>query len=302
VSTQIKVGQSLVNSKPRKPQPKKLWVIFLLVVLAIASGGLGAGLAFVMTSRPFQQKALSAEELAVFGNSDMAAPTLGLPALTRSVNVLVLGTIVLNTDLPGAPEPPKGEPMVQVNSSLNGQSDAMILVRFDPISQKVTALSIPRDSQVNIPDLGVRKINAANFVGGAALSAQVVSKLAGDIRIDRFVRVNVGGSGQLIDALGGVDVYVPKRMRYQDDSQGLYINLNQGQQHLDGSKAIQYMRYRHDELGDIGRVQRQQTFFRDLIEQKFNLANITRIPDIMGVLKQNIDTNLSVQEIGRAHV
>jgi polyisoprenyl-teichoic acid--peptidoglycan teichoic acid transferase len=297
VSTQFKVGQSLVKSQQGKKPPQKLWVVFLLVTLAIASGGFGATLAFVMASKPFQQKTLSPEELAVFGNSDMAAPTLGLPDLTRSVNILILGTIVLSTDLPGSVDPPKGEYMPQVSSSLDGQSDAMLLVRFDPITTKVTVLSIPRDSQVQIPNLGVRKINAANYVGGAALSAQVVSKLTGDIRIDRYIRVNVGGFGQLIDALGGVNVYVPKRMKYQDDSQHLYINLNQGQQHLDGNKAIQYMRYRHDELGDIGRVQRQQAFFRDLIDQKFNLANITRTPQIMSVLKQNIDTNLSVQEM-----
>jgi hypothetical protein len=86
-------------------------------------------------------------------------------------------------------------------------------------------------------------------------------------------------------------------MKYQDDSQRLYINLNAGQQKLNGSKAIQYMRYRHDDLGDIGRVQRQQSFFRAFIEQKLKPESITKFPEILAIVKDNIDTNLSVEEV-----
>ncbi|AFY74653.1 transcriptional attenuator, LytR family [Synechococcus sp. PCC 7502] len=288
-------GNQNSDKRRTKGSPKfKVFVFFL--ILALISGGIGAALAFFMSSKPFQQRALNSAEAGTF-NSDIASATLGLPALTRPVNVLVLGTIVLSSDLPGAADLPKPEYLAQTSSSLDGQSDAMILVHLDPVTQKVTALSIPRDSRVEIPGYGVQKINAANYVGGAVLSAKTVSKLAGDVTIDRYVRVNVEGFGQLIDALGGIEIYVPKRMKYQDDSQHLYINLNQGQQLLDGTKAIQYMRYRHDELGDIGRVQRQQAFFRALIAQKLKLETITRIPDILTVIKQNLDTNMSVQEL-----
>jgi hypothetical protein len=92
-------------------------------------------------------------------------------------------------------------------------------------------------------------------------------------------------------------MYVPKKMKYQDDSQHLYINLNAGQQKLNGSKAIQYMRYRHDDLGDIGRVQRQQAFFRAFIDQKLKPEAITKFPEILAIVKDNIDTNLSVEEV-----
>ncbi len=282
------------NQKTRASSRLKSALFLIFVVLI--SGGLGATLAFLMSSKPFQQKSLTAAEAETF-NSDIATATLGLPVLTRPVNVLVLGTIVLSSDLPGAASLPQPKYLAEIDSSLEGQSDAIILIQLDPAAKKITALSIPRDSRVPISGYGIQKINAANYVGGAALSAQTVSNLTGNIKIDRYLRVNVQGFGQLIDALGGVEIYVPKRLKYQDDAQHLYINLNQGQQLLDGNKAIQYMRYRHDELGDLGRVQRQQAFFRALISQKFKLETAGRIPEILTVLKQNLDTNLTVQEL-----
>lgn len=283
------------NKQKSKIPPKFRAGIFFLVI-ALISGSIGAAIAILMSSKPFQQRALTSAEAGTF-NSDIATATLGLPELTRPVNLLIMGTIVLTSDLPGAGNLPQPKYLAQSSSSLDGQSDAMILVRLDPTTKKVTALSIPRDSRVEIPGYEVQKINAANYLGGAVLSAKTVSKLAGDISIDRYMRVNVEGFGQLIDALGGVEIYVPKRMKYQDDSQHLYINLNQGLQLLDGNKSIQYMRYRHDELGDIGRVQRQQAFFRAIIAQKLKLETITKIPDVLAVVKQNLDTNMSVQEI-----
>ncbi|MFN9648488.1 MAG: LCP family protein [Pseudanabaena sp.] len=288
----------------RKPKSKKNFLshklkLFLLLFVALISGGLGAGLAFVLSSRPFQQRQLSVDEAAVFNrNSDsMTSAIAGVPTLTRPVNILVLGTIMLTSDLPDAQSKPKGKYLAEVDNNLNGMSDAMLLIRFDPTTQKVAVLSIPRDSRVNIQGVGTTKINFANYAGGASLSAQTVSQVLGDIPIDRYIRFNVNGFGKLVDALGGIDIYVPKKLKYQDDSQHLYINLNAGQQKLNGSKAVQYMRYRHDDLGDIGRVQRQQAFFRAFIDQKLNPEFITKFPEILAIVKDNIDTNLSVEEV-----
>jgi LCP family protein required for cell wall assembly len=279
------------NSNPRRRLP------LVIAGLSFLSCSLGAAFAIFMTSKPLQQSALSAKEKAIFGDDALTAGVVGVPKLTRPVNILVLGTIVLTSDLPGTNESTPGKYLAQVNSTLDGHSDAMLLVRFDPATNKITALSIPRDSRVYIEEVGYGKINSANYVGGAALAAQTVSEVLGDITIDRYIRVNVGGFSQLIDALGGVEVYVPKRMKYQDDSQHLYINLNAGMQHLDGNKAVQYMRFRHDDLGDIGRIQRQQTLLRAIFEQKLNLETVGRIPEIIKVLKKNIDTNLKMEEL-----
>ncbi|WP_434688567.1 LCP family protein [Pseudanabaena minima] len=294
-----KSGLSNKSSKPKTASFKHKWTLFIVLFVALLSGGLGAGLAFVLSSRPFQQRQLSADEAAVFNrNADgMTSAIAGVPTLTRPVNILVLGTIILTSDLPDAQSKPKGKYFAEVEDNLNGMSDAMLLIRFDPSNKKVSVLSIPRDSRVDIQGVGKTKINFANYAGGAALSAQTVSQVLGDVPIDRYIRFNVNGFGKLIDALGGVEVYVPKKMKYQDDSQRLYINLNAGQQKLDGSKAIQYMRYRHDDLGDIGRVQRQQAFFRAFIDQKLKPEAITKLPEILTIVKENIDTNLSVEEV-----
>lgn len=287
------------SSKTKKSFLSYKWTLFIVLFVALLSGGLGAGLAFVLSSRPFQQRQLSTNEAAVFNrNSDsMTSAIAGVPTLTRPVNILVLGTIMLTSDLPDAQSKPKGKYLAEVDNNLNGMSDAMLLIRFDPATKKVAVLSIPRDSRVNIQGVGTTKINFANYAGGASLSAQTVSQVLGDISIDRYIRFNVNGFGKLIDALGDVDIYVPKKMKYQDDSQHLYINLNAGQQKLNGSKAIQFMRYRHDDLGDIGRVQRQQAFFRAFIDQKLKPEIIIKFPEILAILKDNIDTNLSVEEV-----
>lgn len=278
---------------------KKRWLLTVLIAVGLISGTLGASLALVLSSRPLQQSKLSPEEQALFNQNaeSMTSASVGLPTLTRPVNILVLGTILLNSDLPDAAQKPKPKYLEEVRGNLNGMSDAMLMMRFEPTSKKFTVLSIPRDSRINLQGYGNIKINAANYLGGASLSAQAVSQMLGDVTIDRYIRVNVDGFGKLIDAMGGVDVYVPKRMKYQDDSQHLYINLKPGQQRLNGAKAVQYMRYRYDELGDIGRVQRQQTFFRAFVEQKLNVEAISKLPEVLSILKDNIDTNLSVEEI-----
>jgi LCP family protein required for cell wall assembly len=141
------------------------------------------------------------------------------------------------------------------------------------------------------------KINAANVEGGPAMAAKVVSDLLDGVGIDRYAVINVQGVQSLIDALGGIDLYVPKDMHYRDDSQHLYINLKKGQQHLNGDQALQYLRFRYDAYGDIGRIQRQQAFFRAMMEQCLNPGTITRLPEITKVIRSHVDTNLSMEEL-----
>ncbi len=95
-------------------------------------------------------------------------------------------------------------------NSLEGLTDTMLLLRFDPQRQKLTMLSIPRDTRTDIEGYGEKKINEANALGGPALTAETVSHLLDGVAIDRYIRINVQGVEKLIDALGGVTVYVPK--------------------------------------------------------------------------------------------
>ncbi len=275
------------------------WIgaVLSLIGVAMISAMAGALLAFSFNSTPLMQRPLSAAEQRVFGQDTISTQgVFQLPKLTRPVNILVLGVKVLTTDLK---EPPANAPVgyhALVNS-LEGLTDTMMLIRFNPATQQLVVLSLPRDTQVPIEGYGTEKLNAANYYGGPALAAKTVSQLLGSTPIDRYIRINVQGVEKLIDALGGVTVYVPQDMKYQDDSQHLYINLKAGKQHLNGDKTLQLLRFRYDENGDIGRIQRQQMVIRAMKEQALNPVTIARLPQILKVVQSHIDTNLSVEEL-----
>jgi LCP family protein required for cell wall assembly len=258
----------------------------------------GALLAVSLSTTPLMQRQLSPAEAAVFEDDSIATGmNVRLPELTRPVNILVLGIKVLSTDLDNPPPETRQLGYQATVNSFEGLSDTMLLLRFDPEAKKLSLLSIPRDTRTWIDSYGLRKINDANVFGGPALSAKSVSELLGGVGVDRYVRINVQGVGKLVDALGGVTVYVPHDMKYQDDSQHLYINLKAGKQHLNGDQALQLLRFRYDENGDIGRIQRQQMLMRALMEQTLNPTTLTRLPKILGVIQSNLDTNLSVEEL-----
>ncbi|MBE9068380.1 LCP family protein [Leptolyngbya cf. ectocarpi LEGE 11479] len=276
--------------------PKWAWLTVALASVATISAGTGALLAVSMNSQPLLQSQLSPEEAAVFSEGDpiLSNSSLRLPRLTRPVNILVLGVKVLTSDL----DDPLGEDVgyhALVNS-FEGLSDTMLLLRFNPRTGQLVVMSVPRDTRALVSGV-LTKINEANLDGGPALTAEALSDLLGGVAIDRYVRINVQGVEKLIDALGGVTVNVPKDMKYQDDSQHLYINLKAGRQTLDGDQALQFLRFRYDNHGDIGRVQRQQTMMRAVIEQTLNPATIARLPKILSVIQSHVDTNLSVEEL-----
>jgi LCP family protein required for cell wall assembly len=301
-------NQSQSTHLNRKPyQPKKIrkknkkhrfawvWLGLGMSSVAMLSATAGAWLAVSLSSTPLMRSKLSPEEASVFAQDDLTRTNLNLPELTRPVNILVMGTKVLTSDLDRKPKKDLGYHAL-VNS-LDGLADVMLLVRFDPNENRLVMLNIPRDTRAFVEGVGTTKLNEANYYGGPSLAAKSISELLGGVTIDRYVRVNVQGVEKLIDTLGGVTVYVPKDMEYQDDSQHLYIDLEKGKQHLDGDEALQFLRYRHDGLGDIGRIQRQQMMMRAMVQQTLKPSTVTRLPKILSVIQDHIDTNLSVEEL-----
>jgi LCP family protein required for cell wall assembly len=282
----------------RRRVPRLLGLGIALAGVAGVSGVAGAFLAMSLSAAPLQQQQLSATDAGVF-NQDApisAGGNLRLPRLTRPVNILVLGVKVLTTDVDEVPPELQGVGYHALVNSFDGLSDSMLLLRFNPQTEQLVVLSLPRDTRTYVRGR-LTKLNEANRDGGPALAAESVSDLLGGVAIDRYVRINVQGVEKLIDALGGVTVNVPEDMKYQDDSQHLYINLKAGEQTLDGNKALQFLRFRYDSQGDIGRIQRQQMFMRALAEQTLNPATIARLPKILSVIQSNVDTNLSVEEL-----
>lgn len=295
------------NSLPKKARSKKrkqaplariISLGIALVGVASISATAGALLAVSLSSTPLLQENLSAEEAQVFNQDEaiLSGGNLRLPRLTRPVNILVLGTKVLTTDVEDVPPELEDVGYHALVNSFDGLSDTMLLLRFNPQTEQLVVLSLPRDTRTYVRGR-LTKLNEANREGGPALTAQTVSDLLGGVGIDRYVRINVQGVEKLVEALGGVTVDVPKDMKYTDESQHLYINLKAGEQHLDGDQALQFLRYRYDDKGDIGRIQRQQMMMRAIIEQALNPTTIARLPKILSVIQSHVDTNLSVEEL-----
>ena len=182
-------------------------------------------------------------------------------------------------------------------TDLVGRTDTMLLARVDPAAESINVMSIPRDTRVEIPGYGIDKINQANVEGGAELAAQTVSYNFNQVEIDRYVRISTAAFREIVDLIGGVEVFVPKAMQYEDKTQGLVIDLEPGWQTLSGNEAEQFARFRQDDLGDIGRVQRQQVLLKALRDRMLNPKVITQLPQIVRILQEHIDTNLSTEEI-----
>ena len=106
--------------------------------------------------------------------------------------------------------------------------------------------------------------------------------------------LDLKGFSALIDALGGIDIYVESDMDYEDPEGGLNIHLKQGYQHLDGNQAQQYLRYRSPELGDVGREQRQQRFVKSLYQQVMRLETVPKLPLIAETMRRHVKTSAEV--------
>ena len=177
-----------------------------------------------------------------------------------------------------------------------GRSDTLMILSLS--KDKASLLTIPRDTMVYIEKRGYQKINAAYAYGGAKLARETVEDFLG-IDIDHYVAINKARFAEVIDAMGGVDVYVERDMYYEDpwdDNGGLVIDLRQGRRHLDGDTAIQFVRFRDSE-GDVGRVRRQQAFMRACADKLTEPAMIIKIPELLSVAVKAIDTDLTSGEM-----
>jgi LCP family protein required for cell wall assembly len=179
-----------------------------------------------------------------------------------------------------------------------GRSDTLMIATLDPDKNQAALLSVPRDTRVKIKGYGFDKINAAYAYGGRKLTQETIESLL-NTHIDHYIKINVHGFTKIIDALGGIDIDVEKRMYYEDpwdDDGGLYIDLQPGMQHMDGKTAITYVRYR-DEEGDIGRIKRQQNFMKAVMDKLVSPTIIPKLPAIVSAVSDSVETDMSVSEI-----
>lgn len=179
------------------------------------------------------------------------------------------------------------------------RSDTIFVVNIDPKTHSIKAISIPRDSKVYLPDnKGVQKINSAHALGGVNLVKKTLKETFG-IKIDRYILIHDEAVEKVVDALGGVPIYVEKRMLYHDYAGKLHIDLEKGNTVLNGNQAVGYLRYRKDGLGDIGRTHRQQWFMKSLFDRLRSPQVITKLPEVINVANTYIKTDMSFYELSQ---
>jgi LCP family protein required for cell wall assembly len=175
------------------------------------------------------------------------------------------------------------------------RSDTMIVVHIDPANNTATAVSIPRDTIVEIPGRNLDKVNHAFAYGGPELARRTAENFLG-IQIPYYISIDMKGLENLIDEVGGVNIDVEKRMYYIDHAQNLFVDLYPGMQKLTGHQALTYLRYRHDG-GDLNRILRQQKFIRALASQLTNKDNLMHSPQLLLKLFSYMDTNLNTRDV-----
>lgn len=176
------------------------------------------------------------------------------------------------------------------------RSDTIILVLLNTKTNEVFFFSIPRDSRMLIPGVGYDKINHAYARGGIELLRETLEQSLG-MEIPYFVEVNYEAFEKVVDALGGVEIEVEKPMYYIDRAQNLRIDLKPGKQVLSGEKALQYVRFRHDPQGDIGRIKRQQVFIQALLERAQNPSVLANLPALFESLRVALNTNVPLEKV-----
>ncbi|HEY3247493.1 MAG TPA: LCP family protein [bacterium] len=262
----------------RRRRSSWTYVRWLLLALPLVVAGLGLGSALYI----FSHGGVSREELAV--TQPTSAPrSFSWPFyLTHRVNILLIGVdVTLNNR------------RQVVNMS---RADTLMLISADPERNRISAVSIPRDTRALIPGVGETKINASYAFGGPGLTIKTVEGLLG-VPIHYYVKLGPESFARIIDAIGGVDVDVEKDMKYTDTWAGLRIDLKKGRQHLSGDQAMQYIRFRHDAIGDIGRVERQQKVLMALYAKLKSPVTILSAPTLLRAVAEHTHTNLTMTDM-----
>jgi len=239
---------------------KVLKVISAILLLSLLSAGVG-GYIFLKSLNP------SDSFLMQRSSENTNSETI------QKINILVLGVDETS------PTDPK-------------RSDTMILLSYNPKTNKAYILSIPRDTMIKLDKYGTQKINAAYPIGGPQLAMDTVSQLIGE-PVDYYVKIGYEGFKQLVDDLGGVEMNVPVDMNYDDYAGNLHIHLKKGVQLLDGEKALQLVRFRHGYAEqDLERVKVQREFLLAMFEKAKNPSTSLKIHRILKTINQYVETNI----------
>jgi LCP family protein required for cell wall assembly len=258
----------LQSPPPLRPRPSRFSRLrgskVLLMLIAMPAGLLLGLLAAQSLVHLFQQRP--------------AGQTAALPGAFRGwLNSEGQTILLLGTDVSG------------------GNTDVIALIK---VEQGVTdVVQIPRDSYIEAETYGPIKINALYALGGIDAVKQEISTHMGR-SIQHYIVINLAAVRQLGDMLGGLEINVPKRMAYVDNSQGLNIDLQPGLQTLKGTDLEGFLRFRHDEAGDIGRIDRQQLALRALFSKLGRPETLVRLPALLVKMGKEVQTDMGPIDLG----
>lgn len=192
-------------------------------------------------------------------------------------------------------------------------TDVMMLISLDTVNDEINILQIPRDTFLNPDTSGYRVTRINGIYTSAYNSAPYAGKkrrqIAMDVlcdtietslcvTIDRYVLMDTEAFIGIIDAIGGVDYYIPFDMDYEDPEQELYIHLKEGMHHLDGKAAEQFIRYRSGYVtGDIGRVEARADFLKAVYHTVRDNMSVSVAIEIAKQLFDSVTTNASLEDI-----
>ena len=203
--------------------------------------------------------------------------------------------------------------MTEIQFLILGESlnltDTIMIGKYDPNSQKAALVSIQRDTFIgDNPKKATAydKINAVYQGKYPEKTLKEVNELTG-LNLQYYIVIDTKGLRELVDAIGGVEFYVPMDMEYDDTSQDLHINLKEGLQKLNGDQAEQVLRFRHNNDGstypasygtqDTGRMRTQRDFISALLKQTLKPSNILKIGEFLDIASNNIKTNIPISTL-----
>lgn len=257
------------NKKTKRKWPKIVGILLILITLSIVG--------YVFSIYDHAKDSVN-EKMNKKVESIDASETMDKVDDKEILNILLLG--------------------VDERSDDGGRSDSLMVLSLNPDQKKTTIVSIPRDTLAEIAGKGIEtKINHAYAYGGADMSVATVENLL-DIDLDYFVELNMEGLADLMNAIGGVTLY--NDLDWYDE-EGLYklgYHYQVGNIELSGPKALGYVRMRHfDPQGDFGRTERQRQVINAIIDKGKNMATVTKLNDIIDVMGDNLQTNMSFNDM-----
>ena len=182
----------------------------------------------------------------------------------------------------------------------SANTDTIIIVSYDTVNQKVGMTSIPRDTIVRRDWSSYLKINMAYASKGPDMLKQEIENTFG-IPIDYYIHINLNGFIALVNELGGVDVYIPEDMNYDDPYQDLHIHYTKGTHHLTGQQAMEVVRFRDNNDGtgytDVGRAEMQRQVLVNLAKKVLSWNSLTKVQSFIEIFQKYVTTDLSTSDM-----